>query len=179
MLLGQRVLPCCVWVQQPCDTPMHTHTHTHTPHSNEFFKRFLFHQISLKVGPKHVNCLDESAPQSSIHNLVSFCFVWFYFVLLCMCTCMYLCIVLLCLVFICWRVAAFSHYQIVHGLPPPPLSNLDFLKCWCSRHETTLSVVFKGIRRKGSRNAIRWLRMCLYRAGVSPGMQASPQLIKC
>jgi len=33
----------------------------------------------------------------------------------------------------------FNH-QIVHGLPPAPFSHPDFLKCWCSRHKTALSV---------------------------------------
>jgi len=29
-----------------------------------------------------------------------------------------------------WRVAAFSNYPIVHGLPPPPPSHPDSLECW-------------------------------------------------
>jgi len=40
-----------------------------------------------------------------------------------MCACMYLCVVLLCLVLNCWWVAAFSNYPSVHGLPPPPFSH--------------------------------------------------------
>jgi len=46
----------------------------------------------------------------------------------------------LCLVFICCWEAAFSNYQIVHGLPPPPPSYPDSLECWYLRHETLLSV---------------------------------------
>jgi len=44
------------------------------------------------------------------------------------------------LLLLCCREATLSNYQIVHGLPPPPFSHPDFLECWCSRHETALSV---------------------------------------
>ena len=39
---------------------------------------------------------------------------------------------------LCFREAAFSNYQIAHGLPPP-LSNSDFLECWYLSNETVLS----------------------------------------
>jgi len=38
------------------------------------------------------------------------------------------------LVVLCCREAAFSNYQIVHGLSPPPFSHPDFIECWCLRH---------------------------------------------
>ena len=38
------------------------------------------------------------------------------------------------------RVAAFSHYQIVHGLPPPPFSHPDPLECWYLRVESALHI---------------------------------------
>ena len=37
-------------------------------------------------------------------------------------------------------------------------------------------MVFKWIRRGGSWDTIRWLRMPLYRVCVNPGMRANPQL---
>jgi len=37
---------------------------------------------------------------------------------------------------LCWREVAFSDYQIIHGLPPPPL----LLECWYFRYETAMSV---------------------------------------
>jgi len=40
--------------------------------------------------------------------------------------------------------AAFSNHQIVHGLPPPPFCHPEFLRFWCSRHETALSVSDSG-----------------------------------
>jgi len=45
-----------------------------------------------------------------------------------------------CLVLLGWREAAFSTYQIVHGLPLPPFFHLAFLECWYLRHETVLSI---------------------------------------
>ena len=44
------------------------------------------------------------------------------------------------LVLLCCREIAFSNHQIVHGLSPPPFSHPVFLKRWCSRHKTALSV---------------------------------------
>ena len=46
---------------------------------------------------------------------------------------------------------------------------------------TTLpwALVFEGIRRGGSRDAIGWLRMRLYGACVGPGMQANPSTCWC
>jgi hypothetical protein len=32
---------------------------------------------------------------------------------------------------LCWREDAFSNYQIVHGLPPPPFFHPDSLEYWC------------------------------------------------
>ena len=40
---------------------------------------------------------------------------------------------------LCSREVAFSNYQIVHRLPPPPFSHPDSLECWYLRHETALS----------------------------------------
>jgi len=40
----------------------------------------------------------------------------------------------------CCQEAAFSNYQIVHGLPPPPFSHPDSLECWYLRHETALTL---------------------------------------
>jgi len=34
----------------------------------------------------------------------------------------------------------FFNHKIVHGLPSPPFSHPEFLKFWCSRNETALSV---------------------------------------
>ena len=106
-------------------TLTYTHTHIHAHHTIIcLFTRLFFHQISLKVGrPNYPNYLDESAPQSYVHNSVSFCFVKFRCVLLCVCAYMYLCVFL-----ICWRVVTFFDYQIVRGLPPPPFSHPE---CWC------------------------------------------------
>jgi len=42
------------------------------------------------------------------------------------------------------REVAFCNPQIVHGLPPPPFSHPDFLKCWCARHETALNGCASG-----------------------------------
>jgi len=86
---------------QHIHTLPYTRTHIHTHHTNEFFTRLFLHQISLRVGSKHPNYSDESAPQSQIHNPVSFSSVWFCFFLVCMCACMYQCVVLLGLVLIC------------------------------------------------------------------------------
>ena len=48
------------------------------------------------------------------------------------------------LLLLCCREAAFSTYQIVHGLPIPSLSHPLFLECWCSRHEVALSASALG-----------------------------------
>jgi len=45
------------------------------------------------------------------------------------------------LVLLCCLEVAFSNYQIVHGLPPPPLSQPE---CCCSWHEFALSVSTYG-----------------------------------
>jgi len=47
------------------------------------------------------------------------------------------------------------------------------IECWYLRHGTTLSLL-GGIRRGGSRDVIRWLRIRLYGACVSPGMRTNP-----
>jgi hypothetical protein len=54
-----------------------------------------------------------------------------------------------CLFLLCWREAAFFNYQIVHGLPPPPFSHPHSLECWCSRHETALSISAWGDQTRG------------------------------
>jgi len=61
-----------------------------------------------------------------------------------MCACMYLCVVLLCVVLLYCLEAAFSNHQIVHELPPPTFTHPDFLKCLCSRHQTVLSFSAQG-----------------------------------
>jgi len=48
------------------------------------------------------------------------------------------------LVLLCCRKVAFSNHQIVHGLLSPSSSHPEFLKFWCSRHETALSVSASG-----------------------------------
>jgi len=48
------------------------------------------------------------------------------------------------LVVFCCREAAFSNYQIVHGLPPPHFSHPDSLEYWYLRHETVLSLSAPG-----------------------------------
>ena len=79
----------------------------------------------------------------------------------------------------CWE-AGFSNYQIVHGLPPPPLSypdRRDFLECWCSRHDVTVAL---GVSGSGDQTwGISAGRYSLaedaqVRGLCSPRMQASP-----
>jgi len=79
----------------------------------------------------------------------------------------------------CWE-AGFSNYQIVHGLPPPPLSypdRRDFLECWCSRHDVTVAL---GVSGSGDQTwGISAGRYSLaedaqVRGLCSPGMRASP-----
>jgi len=74
---------------------------------------------------------------------------------------------------LCCREASFFDYHIVHGLPPPPFSHPDFLECWCLGNETVLSVSAQGVRRGGSRDSNRWLRMRMCRACVSLRMRAN------
>jgi len=46
----------------------------------------------------------------------------------------------LALVLLCFREVAFSDYQIVHGVPPPPFSHPDSLECWYWRYKSAFSV---------------------------------------
>jgi len=57
-------------------------------------------------------------------------FVWFCLVLVCMCVCVYPCVVLLCLVFLIEGQFAITIHRIAHGFTLPPSKTNTSYKAW-------------------------------------------------
>jgi len=84
----------CMFMSRTHNTHIHAHIHahtTHTPHHNEFSTWLFFHQNLSQSCASTSELLGQFS--TSELDPQSLCFVYFCFVLLCMCACMYPCVI--------------------------------------------------------------------------------------
>ena len=112
-------------------TPTFTYTRTHIHTQNTM--RCLFTRLFRRISSSELN------PQSCVLLLYLVLFCHFVHVRMYVFVCSFPLLSL-----ICWRVAAFSNYQIVHGLPLSPFAHPDSLVCWFWKHKTIMSVCAEG-----------------------------------
>jgi len=116
--------------------------------------RRTFTSLSVDMTP-HTSQVTWSSPST----MTVWIRVYFFFVYFCF----------------CWR-EFFLNTKFVHGLPLPPSFHPEFLSAGVQGMRLPWVLALRGIRRGGSWDTIRWLRMPLCGAWVSPGMRAHPSI---